>query len=424
MSKFVTSVLGRTRCTPVILRGTFKTVERRWASTDAAKPLRRTGLYDFHMENGAKMVPFAGYDMPLTYSGVGQVESHKHVRSSVGLFDVGHMVQHYFRGPGATDFLEWLTPSSLESLVPNSSTLSVLLLPNGGILDDTVITKHSPEQYYVVTNAGRRDEDLSWFEAKIKEWNASHSNQVQHEVLENWGLVALQGPKAADYLQGFVEASGKNPYDLKRLTFGKCATLNIAGTEVHVARGGYTGEDGFEISLPPSETVDWTRKIHKFPVQLCGLAARDSLRLEAGLCLYGSDLDETTSPVEAGLSWVIGKDRRTLGSDRANFIGADVVIGQLNDGVKRKRVGFMVEGPPAREGALLYHSGEQVGKITSGIPSPTLEKNIAMGYVATQHSKRGTELEVEVRGKRRKATVSKMPFVPTRYWRGEGVTTQ
>ncbi|KAG8819401.1 Aminomethyltransferase, mitochondrial [Serendipita sp. 401] len=366
---------------PRLFRSSSATIIQRWVSTESTKPLRRTGLYDFHLENGAKMVPFAGYEMPLTYSGVGHVDSHKHVRSSVGLFDVGHMVQHFFRGAGATSFLEWLTPSSLEALPAHSSTLSVLLLPTGGILDDTVITKHNPDEYYVVTNAGRREEDLSWFAAKLKEWNDSHSDKVEHEILEDWGLVALQGPKAADYLQGFVDSNGGSNYDLKKLTFGKSAYLSIAGVQAHVARGGYTGEDGFEISLPPSETVNWTRKIHKFPVQLSGLAARDSLRLEAGLCLYGNDLDESTSPVEAGLTWVIGKERRTLGQS------------------------------------------EKIGEVTSGIPSPTTGQNIAMGYIATEFSKRGTDIEVEIRGKRRKATVTKMPFVPTKYWRGEGITT-
>ncbi|CAG7846960.1 Aminomethyltransferase, mitochondrial; AltName: Full=Glycine cleavage system T protein; Short=GCVT; AltName: Full=Glycine decarboxylase complex subunit T; Flags: Precursor [Serendipita indica DSM 11827] len=398
----------------------------RWASTDSAKPLRRTGLYNFHVENGAKMVPFAGYEMPLTYSGVGQVDSHKHVRSSVGLFDVGHMVQHYFRGAGATRFLEWLTPSDLNSLPNHSSTLSVLLLPSGGILDDTVVTKHTPDLYYVVTNAGRREEDLTWFASKLKEWNEKHGDKVEHQILEDWGLVALQGPKSADYLQGFVDTYDGKQYDLKQLTFGKSAWLSIGGVKVHVARGGYTGEDGFEISLPPSETVAWTRKLYKFPVQLAGLAARDSLRLEAGLCLYGNDLDESTSPVEAGLTWVIGKNRRTPGDDKASFIGADAVISQIEKGVSRKRVGFLVEGPPAREHAPLFapSSSEQIGEVTSGIPSPSTGKNIAMGYIATKYSKRDTEVEVEVRGKRRKAKVTKMPFVPTNYWRGEGVLKQ
>lgn len=153
-----------------------------------------------------------------------------------------------FRGAGATGFLEWLTPSSLGSLANHASTLSVLLLPTGGIIDDTVITKHSPDQYYVVTNAGRRDEDLSWFAEKLQEWNAKHSDKVEHEILENWGLVALQGPKAADYLQGFVDSTGGKSFDLKQLTFGKSAWLGIGGVNVHVARGGYTGEDGFEVS--------------------------------------------------------------------------------------------------------------------------------------------------------------------------------
>lgn len=153
-----------------------------------------------------------------------------------------------FRGAGATGFLEWLTPSSLSALSDHASTLSVLLLPTGGIIDDTVITKHSPDKYYVVTNAGRREEDLSWFAEKLQEWNAKHSDKVEHEILEDWGLVALQGPKAADYLQGFVDSNGGQSYDLKQLTFGKSAWVGIGGVNVHVARGGYTGEDGFEVS--------------------------------------------------------------------------------------------------------------------------------------------------------------------------------
>lgn len=160
---------------------------------------------------------------------------------------------HSFRGAGATGFLEWLTPSSLGSLSNHSSTLSVLLLPTGGIIDDTVITKHSPDQYYVVTNAGRREEDLSWFSKKLQEWNTKYSEKVEHEILEDWGLVALQGPKSADYLQGFVDSNGGGAYNLKQLTFGKCAWVSIGGVNVHVARGGYTGEDGFEVSNNPQK---------------------------------------------------------------------------------------------------------------------------------------------------------------------------
>ncbi|KAI0676179.1 glycine cleavage system T protein [Trametes maxima] len=380
----------------------------------SSEQLKKTGLYDFHVENGAKMVPFAGYSMPLSYGSVGAVASHHHVRQSVGLFDVGHMVQHNFRGPTATAFLEWLTPSSLATLAPYSSTLSVLLNPHGGILDDTIVTKHAADAYYVVTNAGRRAPDLAWIRARLDEWNAGEAARahgpVEHEVLEDWGLLALQGPEAAQYLQGLTS------FDLRELTFGKCAFVPVEGFNLHVARGGYTGEDGFEISIPPSQTLEVAQLLSKPPVQLTGLGARDSLRLEAGMCLYGQDLDEATTPVEAGLTWVIGKDRRESGG----FIGADAVRKHLKEGPPRRRVGLTVEGAPARQGAKIFGpSGtEQIGTVTSGIPSPTLGKNIAMGYVQTEWHKKGTEVAVEVRSKLRRAELTPMPFVATRYFRG------
>ncbi|KAI8985626.1 glycine cleavage system T protein [Trametes punicea] len=386
----------------------------RCMASAASGELRKTRLYDFHIQNGAKMVPFAGYSMPLQYGNVGAVASHHHVRNSVGLFDVGHMVQSNFRGPTATAFLEWLTPSSLHSLAPYTSTLSVLLNERGGIIDDTVITKHAEDAYYVVTNAGRRDRDLAWFKDRLEEWNAGElartRGKVEHEVLEDWGLLALQGPEAAQYLQGLTS------FDLRQLTFGKCAFVPIEGFNLHVARGGYTGEDGFEISVPPSQTLDVAQLLSKPPVQLTGLGARDSLRLEAGMCLYGQDLDEDTTPVEAGLTWVIGKDRRESGG----FIGAEGVRKHLKDGPPRRRVGMIVEGAPARQGAKIFapSSQEQLGTVTSGIPSPTLGKNIAMAYVANGWHKKGTEVEVEVRNKLRKAVLTPMPFVSTRYYRG------
>ncbi|EIW75330.1 glycine cleavage system T protein [Coniophora puteana RWD-64-598 SS2] len=376
--------------------------------------LRRTGLYDFHVENGAKMVPFAGFEMPLAYGNVGQVASHTHVRTSAGLFDVGHMVQSMFRGPTATEFLEWLTPSSLGGLAPYSSTLSVLLNERGGIIDDTVITKHAKDAFYVVTNAGRRDADMAWFKERLEEWNTERGGKgggkVEWEVLDGWGLVALQGPESAGYLQALTS------FDLKGLTFGRSAFVPVEGFNLHVARGGYTGEDGFEISIPPQHTETVTRLLTKSPVQLAGLGARDSLRLEAGMCLYGQDLDEDTTPVEAGLSWVIGKDRR----ENASFIGAQGVLKHLKEGPPRRRVGFVVEGAPARQGAKLFTPGGEasIGTITSGIPSPTLGKNIAMGYVTSGNHKKGTEVEVEVRNKRRKAIVTPMPFVKPNYYRG------
>ncbi|KAI5120191.1 hypothetical protein M0805_002657 [Coniferiporia weirii] len=383
-------------------------------STRVAEELRRTALYDFHVENGAKMVPFAGYSMPLSYGSIGAVASHHHVRNSVGLFDVGHMVQSNFLGATATQFLEWLTPSSLSSLEPYSSTLSVLLNARGGIIDDTVITKHAPDAFYVVTNAGRRERDLAWFREKLEEWNASPraaNGKVELEVLDNWGLVAIQGPEAAVLLQGLTA------FDLRELTFGRSAFVPLEGFNVHVARGGYTGEDGFEISIPPSQTVELTRLLVRPPMQLTGLGARDSLRLEAGMCLYGHDLDEDTSPIEAGLGWVIGKSRKETG----DFVGADAVREHIKNGPPRRRIGLTVEGAPAREGApiLTPDGASRLGSVTSGIPSPTLGRNIAMGYVQNGHHKKGTELAVEVRGKLRKALVTSMPFVPSRYYRGE-----
>jgi len=322
------------------------------------------------------------------------------------------MVQSNIRGPTATEFLEWITPSSLSTLAPYTSTLSVILNEKGGIIDDTVITKHAKDAFYIVTNAGRRDRDLLWFEEKLKEWNSSDRSQegpVELQVLDDWGLVALQGPEAASYLQGLTS------FDLATLTFGKSAFIPIEGFNLHVARGGYTGEDGFEISIPPSQTVEVAKILTQLPVQLTGLGARDSLRLEAGMCLYGHDLDEDTTPVEAGLSWVIGKERKETG----NFIGAEAVRKHLKEGPPRRRVGLIVESAPAREGAKVFASGgEHIGLVTSGIPSPTLGKNIAMGYVQSGWHKKGTELQVEVRNKYRKAVITPMPFIKTDYYRG------
>ncbi|PWO00235.1 glycine cleavage system T protein [Tilletiopsis washingtonensis] len=368
----------------------------------------RTGLYDFHRKHGAKLVPFAGYDMPLSYGDVGQMASHKHVRTAAGLFDVGHMVQHLFTGAGAGAFLESLVPTSISKLEPYSSSLSVLLNAQGGIVDDTVITKHSDERYYVVTNAGRRTEDLKLFADALKAWQGA---KLEHEVLENWGLVALQGPKSQDVLASLTKA------DLAALTFGKSTYADVAGVECHIARGGYTGEDGFEISIPPAETERVTQALLDVqPTQLAGLAARDSLRLEAGMCLYGHDLNESVSPVEGALAWVVSKDRR----EKADFPGAERILRELKEGPPRRRVGLVVEGAPAREGATIYASDERtaVGVVTSGIPSPTLGKNIAMALVQNGSHKKGTQLFVEVRKKMRQATIEKMPFVPNNFYRG------
>ena len=360
------------------------------------------------------MVSFGGYSMPLSYSSLGQSASHHHTREAASLFDVSHMVQHHFEGSGAGDFLQWLTPSSLKSLPPHQGTLSVLLNHGGGILDDTVITKINDDKYYVVTNAGRRAEDLQWISERLAEFKKNNSGaEVNHTVLEDQGLIALQGPKSVEVLSQHAP-----DVDFTKLTFGKSIYATIAGVpHCHIARGGYTGEDGFEISIPPSETVKVTDALLKTsPVEMAGLAARDSLRLEAGMCLYGHDLNESIKPAAAGLTWVVGKDRR----ETADFIGAEKVLEEIKAGPQQRRVGLVIDGAPAREGALLYLAGseESVGAVTSGIPSPTTGKNIAMAYVTNGNHKKGTQLEVQVRGKRRGAEVTKMPFVENKFFRG------
>lgn len=247
------------------------------------------------------------------------------------------MVQHRFEGPGSLAFLESLVPTSLSTLEPFSSSLSVLLNEQGGIIDDLIISKQQDDaHWYVVTNAGRRSEDLEHLDKKLKSWNG---DKVDHQIMENWGLVALQGPKAVEVLLKHTDA------DLKVLTFGKSVVAKVAGAKCHIARGGYTGEDGFEISVPPAQTEAVTQALlDTAPTQLAGLAARDSLRLEAGMCLYGHDLDESISPVEGALSWVISKGRRS----KADFPGAQRILQELKEGPKRRRVGLLIEGAPAR----------------------------------------------------------------------------
>lgn len=376
------------------------------------------------------MVPFGGFHMPVQYSSLSVSESHHFTRSHASLFDVSHMVQHRLSGPGVNAFLERITPASISGMGVHRSGLSTLLWPvTGGIVDDTIITRLGPELFYVVTNAGCREKDLPYFEEQLKEFKNEGGADVQWEVLEDWGLVALQGPLSEGILSKIlVEPEEAN---LRELYFGhsKFVKVQLQGMEISspllVSRGGYTGEDGFEISIPPEEAVAVTEALLQSAtptkLQLAGLGARDSLRLEAGMCLYGHDLDDTTTPVEAALSWVIGKDRRTSGG----FHGSDVILRQLTpkskggSGVERRRVGLIVEGAPAREGAeIVDEKGEKIGNITSGCPSPTLRKNIAMGYIKDGYHKSGTNVEVVVRGKKRKAQVSKMPFVPSKYWKG------
>jgi len=296
-------------------------------------------------------------------------------------------------------------------------------------VDDTIITRLAPELFYVVTNAGCREKDLQYFTEQLEAFRSTSQEAVEWKVLDGHGLIALQGPLSEEILGAVLVKPDEA--NLKELYFGqsKFIKIKLAGSEISdpllVSRGGYTGEDGFEISISPEQTVAVTQALLSSAtserLQLAGLGARDSLRLEAGMCLYGHDLDDTTTPVEASLSWVIGKDRRAAGG----FHGAEVILKQLTPkskggaGVERRRIGLIVEGAPAREGAdIVSENGEKIGTITSGCPSPTLKKNVAMGYIKDGFHKSGTNVEVVVRGKPRKAQVSKMPFVPSKYWKG------
>ncbi|KAK6443180.1 Aminomethyltransferase, mitochondrial [Oleoguttula sp. CCFEE 5521] len=385
------------------------------------------------------MVPFGGYSMPVQYTDLGVGESHHWTREKASLFDVGHMVQYHVDGPGAEAFLETITPAGVKDLQPGQSTLSALLHPKtGGIVDDCIITRmdEGPKHlFYVVLNAGCRDKDLAFLTSSLETWHDGANPEVQLRNLQAdsvpYGLIALQGPLSAEILQSVLAETCK--VNLETWYFGQSKTLTLSlptgeSLPIVAARGGYTGEDGFELSIHPSQTVAVTERLlstaGKDKLRLAGLGARDSLRLEAGMCLYGHDLDDTTTPVEAGLAWIIPKSRRSLDSG-TRFNGAETVIPQLTpaskggSGVSRKRVGLTVEGAPAREGAeILSTDGTPVGTVTSGCPSPTMKQHIAMGYVKTSLQKPGTEVKVKVRGKERKGTVVKMPFVPNRSAKG------
>ncbi|KAK3995442.1 putative aminomethyltransferase [Cladorrhinum sp. PSN332] len=416
--------------TPSIRSSIASQQQARRHASSSSESLSKTPLYDLHLTHGGKMVPFGGYHMPVQYSGLSVSQSHIFTREHASIFDVSHMVQRIFSGPGAAKFLQRITPSDCESLAPFKSTLSTLMTTDGkgGISDDTIVTRLPEENtFYVVTNAGCREKDNAYLDQEISKWNSENAQlQVKEERLDGRGLIALQGPQAAEVLEQILGQ------DLKSVLFGESFRAKISGinSELLISRGGYTGEDGFEISVPAEDTVQVTEKLLSVgpeKVQLAGLGARDSLRLEAGMCLYGHDLNDSITPVEAGLSWIIPKERRTAD---AGYYGADVIAKQLvprskgGSGAERRRVGLIVEGAPAREGAEIVTRAEEgketvkLGVVTSGCPSPSLGKNIAMGYVKDGFHKAGTEVDVLVRGRPRKAVVTKMPFVPTKYWKG------
>lgn len=374
-------------------------------------------MYESHVKYNAKFVPYAGFEMPILYKDQSHIESHHWVRNKVGLFDVSHMLQHHFEGPDAAALLQKITPIDLASLQPFTSSLTVLLNENGGIIDDLIVTKHHDEKYYVVTNAGCRDKDLAF----IKEEAKAFAN-VDHYTWEGT-LLAIQGPKAQDILQKYTTENLKNLY------FGNSKYLSLNSfvqDGVHLARTGYTGEDGFEMSIKASNEAEAEQSrqffeslIDEHPdvVAPIGLAARDSLRLEAGMCLYGNELTEDITPVQASLAWLIPKSRREPAT--ATFNGASKILEQLNNKglVTRRRIGITSKGPAPRGGAKIYHDGKEVGAISSGSLSPTLGLNVAQSYL-DKTVKIGSTVQLDIRGKLRDGVVTKLPFVPNKFYKG------
>ena len=360
----------------------------------------------WHRARGGRMVEFAGYHMPVQYEGI--IAEHLWTRGHAGLFDVSHMGQLELSGEGLDAAVEAVLPIDLSTLKLGMQRYSLLLDETGGVLDDLMVSRW-PESLYVVVNGATKWDDL----AHLREYLP---DEITLNHLDDRALLALQGPEAFAALDR--HASGE--YPLSALTFMRFGRFELGGAEVSISRSGYTGEDGFEISLPAEAATRIAELLCGEPeVKPIGLGARDSLRLEAGLPLYGHDLGPDTSPVEAGLNFAINKRRRTpIEQGGGGFLGADRVLRELADGAQRKWVGLTLEGrQAAREGAEVFAGDQKVGVLTSGGFSPSLEAPIAAAYVATAQSAPGTALEIEVRGKRLAATVTPLPFVPHRYHR-------
>ncbi|KAJ1735752.1 hypothetical protein LPJ72_001711 [Coemansia sp. Benny D160-2] len=393
----------------------MKTIARRALQTRSTCGVRfmssgasskQTALYSLHKKHGAKFGPFAGWDMPLVYADQGALDSHLHTRKHASIFDVSHMLQTRITGKDRHSFLEHLVVGDLKELPVGGSTLSLFTNENGGIEDDTIITQQE-NSLYVVSNAGCADKDLAHLLKYAKVFQDKGAD-VEVKRIDDHSLIALQGPSSQQALEQLAGI------DLSQMSFMTGRNVDIRGIPCHVARSGYTGEDGFELSIPTGEVVAITEQLLENPkVKLAGLGARDSLRLEAGLCLYGSDIDSTTTPMEANLVWTVGKRRRAEGG----FIGDSIILDQIaKKGGLRRRVGLVVEGAPARAHAkVLSVDGEEIGEITSGVPAPSLGKNIAMAYVKKGFNKKDTALKVKVRNRIQDATVVKMPFVPAKY---------
>lgn len=380
-------------------------------STDGQQ-LKKTPLYNMHVAAKAKMVTFSGYDMPLHFS-QGIMREHKHTREEASLFDVSHMGQIILSGSGIGAALEKLMPIDLQSMPIYQQQYGVMTNVEGGIVDDLVVTRWADDTYFLVVNAARKEEGLIHLRNHLSGFNV--------EYMADHVLIALQGPKAVQVMEELSPTAS-------HLTFMNSCHLSIGDADCFVSRSGFTGEDGFEISVDRAHAQSLSEQLLATDaVKWAGLGARDSLRLEAGLCLYGNELNETISPVQAGLLWTISKSRRRGGINEGGFLGADAIFAEMARTPKRCRVGFVVEHrAPVRRGAkIIDNLGDVIGVITSGGFSPTLGTPIAMGYVQREYSVPGSGLNAIIRGKPRSIVVTAMPLVPTRYFRAtERLTTQ
>ena len=373
----------------------------------STETLQKTPLHALHLELGARMVPFAGYDMPVQYP-LGVMKEHLHSRDQAGLFDVSHMGQIRLSGANAAKALETLVPVDIIDLPVGMQRYAMFTNEHGGILDDLMVANLGNDELFLVVNAACKDQDLAHLRKHIGE-----QCQIQ-PLFEERALLALQGPAAVKVLERLAPA-------VAQMTFMQFQPVQLLGADCYVSRSGYTGEDGFEISVPADKAEELARRLLAEPeVAAIGLGARDSLRLEAGLCLYGHDMNTQTTPIEASLLWAISKVRRADGERAGGFPGAAAIFAQQQSGVARKRVGLLPqERTPVREGAeIVDEAGTVIGTVCSGGFGPSLNAPVAMGYLDAAHTALETAVWAIVRGKRVAMKVSKMPFVAQRYYRG------
>ncbi len=360
--------------------------------------MEKTALYNFHKNLGAKFVPFAGYEMPIQYSD-GIVKEHISTRTYAGFFDVSHMGQFYIEGGSSLDeSLEKIIPADLKNLKINQSKYSFLLNSDGGIIDDLIITRRN-NGFYIVLNAACKNNDIKHISKNLRE------NHKFYLCSKN-SLIAVQGPKSSEILDQKIKGVSK-------LKFMYGNFFEFEGEKLYVTRSGYTGEDGFEISVPNNKVENFIKYLIENKVKPVGLGARDTLRLEAGLCLYGHDLSEQINPIEANLKWAIAKTRRETGG----FNGWKKIKANLEKGTSRIRVGILPEGKIiAREGTKIYSiNDEEIGTITSGTFGPSVNAPVAMGYIKPKFSEIGANIKLEVRGKKHNAQISKLPFYKKNY---------